>query len=340
MKLFKQKRASEELVLPPAFLVAIGLGIVLLTVLYAALSIGNNEAYDRQNAVNLISMDLQALQSFGKDINADRTITDAGPYVLVFEGSKVYTRERGVPTSTFLFTQVPGYILKGKEFTPETGKKTIGPLTLFKRGNTFGAVQPANLASPYLLECDTLAGIPLKSIAIDPGKGYDGTTGDEGTTIDSVGLKESKYTMRLAKSFTIAAGGVIVNPTRALDADSVASIDVRQNKAGDALLSLHVGSRADDLEVVKAYYNPENKNSKRLACEILNTITTEFNLPVRPIPIDVSRLAADDAKQVLKGKRPAVILEIGNAQKKTSILGSTGNLANAIFEGVKKYGVV
>src|SRR5574341_74252 len=101
MKLFHGKRGSEELVLPPAFLIAIGLGIVLLTVLYAALSIGRNEAYDRQLAVNNIGLDLQTIQSFGKDINADRIITDAGPYVLVFEGSKVYTRERGVPTSTF-----------------------------------------------------------------------------------------------------------------------------------------------------------------------------------------------------------------------------------------------
>jgi hypothetical protein len=340
MRLFYQKRAQEELTLPPAFLIAIGLGVVLLAILYAVFRIGSNEAYDRQLAVNNIGIDLQAIQSFGRDINADRKITDGGPYTLVFESGKVYTRERGVPTSTFLFTQVPGLIFKGGEFQPATGQKTIGPMILFKRGSTFGAALTSNSQSPYLLECDTPAGAPLASLAIDPGKGYDGTAGDEGYTIASTATKESKYTMRLARSFSIAATGLPVNPTRALDADSIAGIDARKNTKGDALISFYVGTRADDEEVVKAYYNPKNKNSRRLACEILNGITKEFHIPVRPIPVDVSKLSPDDAKQVLTG-RPAVLLELGNARKAAnSILKDTGNLANAIYNGVKAYGVV
>lgn len=340
MKLFSQKKGQEELTLPPAFLIAIGLGVVLLAVLYAVLSIGSNEAYDRQLAINNIGIDLQAIQSFGKDINADRKISDGGPYTLVFESGKVYTRERGVPTSTFLFTQVPGLTFWGGEFQPAKGQKTIGSMVLFKRGNAFGAELTSNAQSPYLLECDTPAGVPLASIVIDPGKGFDGTAGDEGYTIASTSTKESKYTMRLARSFSIAATGLQVNPTRALDADSIASIDTRRNTKGDALISLYAGMRADDEEVVKAYYNPKNKNSRRLACEILNGITKEFHIPVRPIPVDVSKLSPDDSMQVLTG-RPAVLLELGNARKSTnSILKDTGNLANAIFNGVKAYGVV
>lgn len=339
MKLFSQKRAQEELTLPPAFLIAIGLGVVLLAILYAVLSIGSNEAYDRQLAVNNIGIDLQAIQSFGKDINADRKITDGGPYTLVFESGKVYTRERGVPTSTFLFTQVPGLTFWGGEFQPATGLKSIGPMTLFKRGNAFGAALTSTAQSPYTLTCDT-SGTPLASVVIDPGRGFDGTAGDEGYTIASTSTKESKYTMRLARSFSIAATGLPVNPTRALDADSIASIDTRRNTKGDALISLYVGTRADDEEVVKAYYNPKNKNSRQLACEILNGITKEFQIPVRPIPVDTSKLSPDDAMQVLTG-RPAVLLELGNARRATnSILKDTGNLANAIFNGVKAYGVV
>jgi hypothetical protein len=338
MRLFQQKKGQEELTLPPAFLIAIGLGIVLLTILYAAMSIARNEAYDRQLAVNNIGLDMQALQSFGKDINADRIITDAGPYMLVFESGKVYTRERGVPTSTFLFTQAPGYVFHGGEFLVEKGKKTIGPLTLFLRGNKFGAAQPANLPSVYTLVCDGPAGTPLTSIAIDPSKGYDGTIGDQGYDIASTSTKESTYTMNLARSFSIASG-MTVNPTRALDRDSIASIDARQKTAGDALVSFNAGMRADDQEVVKAYYNPKSPYGRKLACEILNGIVNEFNIPVRPIPVDVDRLPADDAKLVLKGSRPAVYLEIGNARKIKSILKDTSILANAIFKGVKKYGV-
>lgn len=337
MRLFHGKRGQEEIVLPQAFLIAIGLGIVLLTVLYAVLTIGSNEAYNKQLAINVFGLDLQTLQSFGKDINANRDITDAGPYYLTFESGKVYATERGVRTNTFLFTHVPGFFFRGGEFFPEKGKKTIGQLALFKRGQFYGVSKPDAAPSKYLLTCDTPEGTPLKSIALDPSKGYDGTTGEEGQTIGST--TESKYTMRLARSFLIAAGGMTINPTRALDADSPATLEKRQNTAGDALISLHVGSRADDVDVVKAYYNANNPNSRRLACEVLNGITTEFNVPIRPIPVDTTHLSPADYKQVLRGKRPAIVLEIGNARKTNSILGETGTLANSIFNGVKNYGV-
>jgi len=333
------KKAQEELVLPPAFLIAIGLGVVFLTILYAVLTISSNEAYDRQLAVNSLGLDLQGIQSFGNDVNADRDITDGGPYYLVFESGKVYTREKGVQTSTFLFTHVPNFFFRGGEFYPED-KKTIGPLTLFKRGMIYGVAQPSKVPSKYLLVCDTPTGNPLKSIAVDPGHGFDGTTGEEGNTIASLNTKESTYTMKLARSFLISAGGIKTNPTRALDADSTVSLETRQNTAGDALVSLHVGSRTDNADVVKAYYNANNPNSRRLACEILNSMTAEFNIPVRPIPVDAEHLSPDDGKQILKEKRPAILLEIGNAQKKDkNMLADTSTIANAIFNGVKIYGV-
>ncbi len=337
MRLFHQKRGQEEVVLPRVFLIAIGLGVVLLTVLYAVLTIGRDEAYNKQLAISAFGLDLQTLQSFGKDINANRDITDGGPYHLTFESGKIYATERGVRTNTFLFTHVPGFFFRGGEFYPETGKKTIGPLVLFKRGQLYGVSRP-DAVSKYLLTCDTPEGTPLKSIALDPGKGYDGTTGEEGHTIVSTSTTESKYTMRLARSFVIASG-MTVNPTRALDADSPAELEKRQNTAGDALISLHVGSRTDDIDVVKAYYNANNPNSRRLACEVLNGIATELNVPVRPIPVDTAHISSADYKQVLKGKRPAVVLEIGNARKAKSILGETGTLANSISNGVKNYGV-
>jgi hypothetical protein len=146
--------------------------------------------------------------------------------------------------------------------------------------------------------------------------------------------------MNLARSFLISAGSIKTNPTRALDTDSPALLETRQNTAGDALISLHVGSRTDNSDAVKAYYNANNPNSRRLACEILNAMTTEFNIPVRPIPVDTEHLSPDDAKQILKGKRPAILLEIGNAQKKDkNMLADTSTITNAIFNGVKAYGV-
>jgi len=315
---------------------SVGFGIVFLAILNASLSIGSNEAYIRQMAVVSMGLDLQSLQSLGEDINAERDITDAGPYKLVFESGRVYMEQRGQASNQFFFTQVPKYTFIGGDFSPEKGKTTIGLLKLYKSGKFYGVAKPGETQSHYLLECNTPEGPELKSIAIDPGHGFDGA-GDEGDKIASLGISESKYTLRLANALRTATG-ITLNPTRAWDKDSPATIEARKKTTGDALISLHAGSRADDLDAIKAYYNANNQYSRALACEILNSLTTEFNVPVRPVPVDATRYASDDPKKVLDQKRPAVMLEIGNARKTASILSQTGNIAAAIINGVKRYG--
>lgn len=334
-KLRFSRRAQAKLVLPPVFIMALGLGVVFLSLIYAVMQIASNEAYVRQLYITGLGFNLQALQALGTDINAEREIDEAGAYTLFFEGTKVYTKERGKETSIFLFTHDPDFVFNGGEFSPRQNMPTIGPLKLYKTGKLYGTAKPADVPSPYLLTCDTPKGVKLKKIVLDPGHGYDATTaaGDEGYKIAG-GTAESAYVLKLANS--LKAGRTRFVLTR--DREEPIPIDIRQKTTGDALISLHIGNRADNQDVVKAYYNP-TPESKRLACEILNEITTRFKVPVRPIPVNFDLIPDNDPKQVIRGTRPAVLLELGNSQKADSILKEDKQLALQIYKGVEKYGV-
>ncbi len=330
------KRGQAKFILPPVFILAIGLVPVFLSILYAVITLSTNEGYLLSLAVTSFGIDLQALQALGNDINAQRDITDAGAYHLVFEGNQVYTTERGAQTTTFLYTQIPGFRFREGEFEPKEKDTTIGPLKLYKTGKEYGVAKPDGITSPYLISCDTPTGPPLEKIALDPAYGYDDTTstGSIGDIIAVMQLRESKYTLLLAN--TLSAGKTRFEFTRSNKADTDANIAARRSTKGDALISLAAGSRPDDQEVVKAYYN-NAPGSKRLACEMLNEIARQFNVPVRPIPVNTEYLGADDPRLVLRTARPAVLLEIGNAQKSDSILGKTAELSRAINKGVEKY---
>jgi len=337
MKIIRTKKGQEtpRLMLPPVFIMALGFGVVFLSILYAVIQIGSNEAYLKQLYITGLGLDLQALQALGADINAEREIEDAGAYTLVFKGTKVYTQERGRPTSIFYFTHIPDFVFSGGVFSPENNQPSIGPLKMYKIGKNYGVAKPDQVQTPYILTCNTPRGPKLKKIALDPGHGYDATTakGDEGYKL-STGTTESAYTLALANA--LRAGKTGFTLTR--EKEEAVMMDSRQKTAGDALISLHVGSRTANQDVVKAYFNP-TPESKRLACEILNAITTEFKIPVRPIPVNVDLLPDDDPKQVLKGTRPAVMLELGNAQKKDSMLAEDKQLAIQIYKGVDSYGM-
>ena len=277
------KRGQAQTTLPPLFTAALGFGVVFLAIIYSVLTIASNEAYLRQLYVTGMGLDLQALQALGKDINAEREITDAGAYNLVFEGGQVYTRQGGAATSTFLFTQIPELAFTGGEFSPSGNNKTIGPLKMFKTGNRYGIAKQT--PSPYLLNCDTPKGKPLKTIALQP----------------------ETSTQKLAD--TIRAGKPRFN----------------LEQKGDAI----IGLTSTNQEAAKAYYNtPE---SRRLACEILNEITKEYRIPVRPIPANT--YAKQDPKIILQDTRPAIILEI------SSKITQDGQLAQQIYNGMDNYGL-
>lgn len=322
-------KAQAKMVLPPVLVMAMGFGMVFLSILYAVMQINSNEAFQTELYITQLGLDLQAIQALGKDINAERDIIDAGAYHLEFQGGQASIKQRGTATNIFFFTQTPGLVFTGGEYIPEKDK-TIGPLKIFKMGKKFGITKPQNVPSPYSLNCESLPTIPLNKIALDPGKGYDEKT-EEGTTgIQVFGTTESDYTRKLANK--IRSGRTRYNPTRALDQESHASIETRQKTEGDAIISLHASTETK--EAIKAYYKNEPE-SKKLACEILNEITEPYKIPVRPIPINFEHTMQDDPKNALRGNRPGVYIEIPSV----SLFTNTDQLANAINKGVENYGI-
>lgn len=330
------KKAQAKLSLPPVFIMIIGLGMVFLSILYAVFTIASNEAYEKEIYITGLGLDVQALQTTGKDINAERYITDAGAYGLVFQGGEVYIREGTAQSTTFLFSQNPELVFTGGEFKPTKTGQTIGPLTIYKYGKHLGVSRPENTPSPYLLTCDEITTNPLTTIVLDPAYGYDSER-QLGTTGKNVfGQTESEYNRKLANK--IRAGRPQYNPTRTLDKEGYASIETRQKTNGDAIISFTAGTQAETDDLVIAYYKP-NPESKKLACEILNEITKEFRIPVRLIPINFDYLLSHDSKQALRGTRPAIQLEIGNTNNPNSIITKQEEISIALHKGVQQYGL-
>jgi len=292
--------SAEELQLPYLFYLALGFGVVFLTILYSINTIASSEAYTTRLYVMSLALDLQAIQADGKDLNVVETIADGGAYPLFFKGTEVYTEDR-IKTNRFAFTDAPGYSFRDRDFQP---KPTIGPIILYKTGIYYGAAKPSE-ARPYLLVCDS----PEKSLntfAIDPG--------DELLTLANR-MRAGKPNFKLTRETNVQ----ITN-------------EEREKTPGDAFIGLYTGSYSDARDIVKAYYGPE-LGSKRLACEILDSITQELNVPVRLIPINPDYYSDPG----MLTKRPAVLLEIGNANYKDSVLLKTTELKSAILKGMGAY---
>ncbi len=314
-------RGQATLTLPEVFIAAIGFGLVFLSILYAVTSIASEEASRKQLFVTGLALDIQALPSVGEDISVQKNTNS--PYKLFLQGTEVYIQE-DMKTNRFVFAQPPGFVFQGGEYKP-------GAISLFKTAKQFGVAQ-TDKVRPYLLTCDSPVGKKLSTIALDPGHGYDEAkkTGSKGEDIISAGITESEYTLQLANRMKTAGK---VTLTRG---ETEASTGERQKTPGDALISLHAGAYSDNKDLVKAYYNNQ-PGSKRLACEILNSITTSLNVPVRLIPANLEYASPEDSQQILSGTRPSVLLEIGNAKNKDSILNKIPELRSAILEGIQNY---
>jgi hypothetical protein len=300
------KKAQAKTILPALFDIVISV-MVFFSIMFAVHKINTNEAYDEQVFITHLGLGMQKMQAMGNDINLERDIADAGGYNLVFEGTQVYIKERGAQGTTFLFTHSPDMRFIGGEFSPEKGKETIGPIKLFKRGRLYGATKPENVPSPHLLNCDTNPGKKLKKILLSPD-----TRTDEAFA----------YTVKMINL---------------LKAGRPRFIEISDNTETASII-LHLGKKETDQDYAKAYYDgtPESKN---LACEILNSITQKFKIPVRLVPVNPEYHLLEDPKNSLNRIKPSVLLELGNQQKKDSILAEDKQLAIQIYKGIENYGI-
>jgi hypothetical protein len=194
--------------------------------------------------------------------------------------------------------------------------------------------------NPLRLNCPALPSVAR--VTLDAGHGWSRILADKGEPAGDKGIEtsaghESEITRRLGAG-VYGHEPAFYAVTRDLKEDSPMLLEERQRKIEGTLLSLH----ASTVQTVKAYVNAHGKNrdeSIALACHVLNAITDAFPAAfsgASVIPVDIPRLAPDDAKRVLVADKPGVLLEIGNIADASSPLYKNPNrLADAIH-GVAK----
>ena len=194
--------------------------------------------------------------------------------------------------------------------------------------------------NPLRLNCPQIPAIAR--ITLDAGHGWSQLLADKGEPAGDKGIEassgyESEITRRLGAG-VYGHEPAFYAVTRDLKEDSPMLLEERQRKIEGMLLSVH----ASTTPTVKAYVNAHGKNkdeSTALACNVLNAVTDAFPASfsgASVIPVDVSRLAPDDAKHVLVADKPGVLLEIGSiADANSPLYKNPSRLADAIH-GVAK----
>jgi N-acetylmuramoyl-L-alanine amidase len=212
-------------------------------------------------------------------------------------------------------------------------------------GNTFkiddahaADKKPINL---HLLSCQGQR-YDYGSILLDPAHGIDANKGSEGLVAG--GLKEHILTREIgvfARTFDITEPKLVSDLTR--DADFALSVDDRKSMIKDSVISINIGSAPALDNFVKAYiyYNPKKQESLKLACELVNavssaltnngiTITGTSIVPVIP------EHESDEQLQILVEDKPGVVLEIGNINvPDTFSIENKKVIAAGILEGIK-----
>jgi hypothetical protein len=126
------------------------------------------------------------------------------------------------------------------------------------------------------------------------------------------------------------------------DANTERNSDIAIEKdivASDVVLGLYIGEYRDQRNVVKAFYSSKSdeqtkEKSQKLACLIVNRMLSNGDLGIGGVSIIES-----DNSLIPEGK-VAVLLEIGNINKETSMVASTEGLfklATSIGEGINEY---
>jgi N-acetylmuramoyl-L-alanine amidase len=202
------------------------------------------------------------------------------------------------------------------------------------------------------LACPKISTAVLRNIVIDPGHGSNqefsasAEEEDYGLVNDVLGLEESDITRQIAESLYIMNNNLIA--TRDIRFEEFKSIDERlsiiNNKNIDSVISIHVGSNPNpEINNVKARISSESimrQQSRRLACLILNSLSTELSTikGLSIIPVNVSELKKDDPMRILDTDKVAVYLEIGNIMiNQKNLLQKIPEISKAINDGIKKY---
>ena len=159
MLLHSRKGSTEDLVLPPLFVIGIALGIVLLVLLHAIYSIGSSDEFEKR----FVATDLALLIDSLYAVRPDVTLTIQYPPVhyqgIISANTVTVFSKNKDDGKAFFFTEDPAYRFQYGSWLSEK------PITLYKTGNDLGVGELSRL-KPYCTPSTKTFGLAISEEAL------------------------------------------------------------------------------------------------------------------------------------------------------------------------------
>lgn len=356
----KSKNGIIQMQIIALFVTVLVLGAIFLPWLFKIQKMGSDLQFEKKfiavdmgksfDALHAVLGNAYLLYMLG-NLNLSYSL---GPSLIeVFEG-KDKAKDGSLGMYPFTEDGPEGILLHHKDLI--YSNKTISSVFISKQGKEIffdsPSIHPEFRANLNYLPCPRKV-IPLKSIIIDPGEGWDAANkkGSTGHINQNENITESEINIQLANVFSgLLSRIAAIDKTRDFTVDSYMPLAQRISTAmkSDGIISIHIGSSADlNANNALAYFNVHSikkEESISLGCNILNAVSDAFpqitGLAFVPVNLD-NELKADPESRygILLDDKVAVLLEIGNIQKPGMLVArdSQIELAKAVLNGVERY---
>ena len=362
-----KKGSVVDIVLMPPVITAIVLGLIFLRILAAIMGIGSDLQFEKKSIAINSALLVEALHDARGNVeyfydtynNFNYDFQDGK--VIVYKDKKD-EGDRGL--YEFAVDGASGRL----RFVPKTLeiKDGFDNLVFVKQGNYVFVDSPVvnkNFKTDMrLLECTQEDTKKISGVVLDPGDGWSQRLEDEGDPNPGLkGFTNVKLNLVESEINRILAAKLLgTNPSwfagkqehsRSLSEDSKVVVEDKVNKVrqkGNTIISIHAGSDVDkNFNPAIAYINGESNNikaSRKLACLILNALSTELpeitDLVVVPVSVrQADMFEKDNPVRVLVDDKIGVQLVIGNIQIEEDNIfkNKLDAIAKAVYYGIKEY---
>lgn len=352
-----KKARIIDILLTPAFVTVIVLGLVLLTILNKIYVLGSTTAFEKKFFATDLALTMDILPIFKENLLF--AFSNGYNFSISVDKNKILVYAKNKTDKEL--AQIP--FIEDKKFNYKyldllAIDKPISPLYFIKYDRYILLTQTIPLDFNFnFLECDKdKLDLPEK-IYIDPGHGFNEIEakeefnrlkalnqekefdykvfGDPGKFIEPFSLeklRESQIVRKISCAlFGYFRGRIITDKSYVCD-DKEIKERIENAKNSNITISIHIG----DLEnTIKIYFNGNSKKSfesMNLGCLIANEIIKieEFkNFNTVLIPINLNYLKEDD-KKVLLEEKIGILIEIGNITQAEKIKNNANDIAKAI----------
>ncbi len=349
-----------DLMLSPAFMLLVGLGIILIFLLGRIGAIGEDTAFQKDFLAKDFALLLDAVPAargnldvyFGPQKPEFGNSPSAFRYSVRGHTVRVFEEENDPDAGMASFADASTAAVTDAELAP-LGPQPVLPRIL-KMGGTVEITQAGAKRAPKLLHLDCpVPRADLGSLVIDAAHGYSprgGEKSDPGHTIAQV--RESTFTRVIAKGIVDRASqrrnDILVTRTvspppssgEQAGEEELLTPAERASRAsrGDTLISIHAGNAKSGTQPAIAYVLADGARydaSYKLACEMINALAGRFALTQAAVVPLLRNQLPEASFGILSPSKAGVILEVGNIAD-TAVLDQAGVVSDAIWEGVNR----